>query len=568
MSDQHWDEVYDFVAIGSGGASMCAALVAKDAGKRVLILEKQFKVGGSTGFSGGCWWIPNNPLMAAEGIADSFEEGLQYFESSVAHKGPGTSPARRKAFLKTGPEMISYLLAKGMKIRRPDGWADYYDNLPGGKVRSRALIPEMFDINQLGEWTKRLAIYPGPAIRFRFDSEFPSLLLMKRAWKGKFVALKVGFRILKMKLLGQDLRGNGAAMQGRMLQILLREGVPIWPETPVDELIVDNSRVVGVVAKKDGKSIRIQAKDGVLIGAGGFSRSAEMRKQYGRQPSSANWTLANPGDTGEMMQKAIALGAATDCMDTAIWGAISLGPNEALPEGAFATDGSPLPFSHHFDISMPHAIFVDQDGQRFANESGSYMDIGEAMYENHVRAGRNIPGWAIIESRHRARYLWGTVMGKSKPSWFEDGYMIRADSVEELAAKCSIDPAKLKASIERFNGFARAGVDEDFKRGGKAFDRYHGDWTVKPNPNLGAIEQPPFFACRIYPGDVGTYGGLVTDEHGRVLRGDGKWIEGLYAAGSSAASVTGRTYIGAGASIGPAYVFGYRAAHHAVGKPL
>jgi 3-oxosteroid 1-dehydrogenase len=253
-------------------------------------------------------------------------------------------------------------------------------------------------------------------------------------------------------------------------------------------------------------------------------------------------------------------------LDAAVWGCTSIGPHGKLPEGAQGRDGSPLPFGHHFDISFPHVILVDQNGQRFADEAGSYVAIGEAMYDNHQRTGKNIPAWAIIESRHRQRYAWGPVLGKWPQSWFDSGYMIKADSIDELAQKCGIDATTLRASIDRFNGFCKSGVDQDFKRGGRAFDRFHGDPTVKPNPNLGAIEKPPFYATRIVPGDVGTSGGLVTDEHARVLRADGTPIASLYAAGNSAATVMGRSYPGAGASIGHSFVFGYRAALHIVGK--
>ncbi|MBD5804970.1 3-oxosteroid 1-dehydrogenase [Azoarcus sp. Aa7] len=564
MADKEWDACYDFVIVGSGGGSMVSALVAKDHGKSVLILEKQAKVGGSTGFSGGVLWIPANPLMAREGLPDSCERARAYFDAAVPYSGPGSTPERREAYLRTGPEMVEYLQSKGMKFKRPEGFSDYYDHLPGGEPRSRSLVAELFDINELKEWKDRLSIYPGAPLRLGLD-ELPGLLLMKRTWKGKAAALRLGLRLLLMRLSGKDLRGAGGALQGRMLQIALRENIPIWPNTPVSDFIVDDGRVTGVVAHRNGAPLRIQARNGVLINAGGFARNLEMRRQYGRQPASTDWTMANPGDTGEMIQATLRLDATVDCMDTAIWGVTSLGPGGLYPEGAHGVDGRPLPFGHHFDISFPHVILVDQDGQRFCNEAGSHMDIGEIMYEHQRQAGRSIPGWAIIESRHRERYLWGSVFGKTPDSWLSSGYMIRADSIEDLARQCNIDLGRLHATIERFNGFCRSGVDADFQRGGKAFDRCHGDPTVKPNPNLGAIEKPPFFAVRTYPSDVGTFGGLVTDADARVLRKDGSPIPGLYATGNSTASVMGRTYVGGGASIGASFIFGYRAALHAVG---
>ena len=565
MSEQHWDESYDFVVVGSGGGSMCAALVAQEHGKSSLIIEKLDKVGGSTGYSGGVWWIPNNPLMAREGVVDSYERARQYLDAVVGYDGPGTSSLRREAFLRSGPEMVAYLERKGMRFKRPEGYSDYYCDLPGGEPRSRSLIAELFDIKQLGSWKDRLSIYKGPPMRVGLD-ELPDLILLKRTWRGFRAALRVGLRIIAMTIRGQDLRGAGAALQGRMLQMALRDKVTIWPGTPVEELIVADGRVAGVVARRAGKMLRIQARDGVLLNVGGFSRNAAMRQQYGPQPSSAEWTAANPGDTGELILAAMRLGAATDCLDQAWWTPTSRGPNDTPPPGAVAEDGTALAFGHHFDISLPHAILVDGRGQRFANEAGSYMEVGQRMYQRHAETGKGVPCWAIVESRHRARYLWGPHLGRTPRSWIDSGYMIKAASIEQLALRCGIEPTDLQRTISRFNDFCRSGIDQEFGRGGKAFDRYHGDPTVRPNPNLGPIEKPPFYAVRIYPGDVGTAGGLVTDHDGQVLRADGSVIAGLYATGNSTASVMGKTYPGAGASIGASFVFAYRAALHVVGK--
>jgi 3-oxosteroid 1-dehydrogenase len=349
-----------------------------------------------------------------------------------------------------------------------------------------------------------------------------------------------------------------------MLQIALREQLPIYTDTPVKDLVVENGRVVGVVATRNGRDVRIQARDGVLINAGGFSHNREMRERWMSKPNAWKWTNANPGDTGEMIEAAQKLGAAVDCMNEAWWVITSLGPNESLPEGAINPQGVPIPFMHHLDLSLPHLIMVDQDGKRFCDESGAYMEIGQRMYARHEQTGRGIPAWVIMEHRHRDNYVWGTAQpGKTPQSWLDSGYMKKADTLDEIARLCGIDAVGLKAEVAKFNEYCRKGVDPEFNRGGRQFDRAHGDPTVKPNPNLGAIEEGPFYAVAMYPGDVGTAGGVLTDEHGRVLREDGSVIEGLYATGNSTASVVGRCYPGAGASIGASFVFGYRAAQHA-----
>jgi 3-oxosteroid 1-dehydrogenase len=559
----NWDETFDLVIVGSGGASMCAALLCKTLGKRALILEKQAKVGGSTGFSGGVWWIPNNHVMKRAGVDDSLERARQYFESTVTYYGPGSSPARREAFLNTGPTMIEFLERQGMKFKYADGWSDYYDDRPGGQPRGRSLVPELFDINALGEWKDRLSMYRGMHLPMGSE-EYPTLFLAKRNFAGKLMGMRLAWRMLKQKLTGTDIRANGAALQGRMLQLALREQLSIWPESPVEDFVVEDGRVLGVVAKRHGKTVRVRATNGVLINAGGYSHNREMREQYGHKPNPWRWTSANPGDTGEMIQAAMKLGAAIDCMEEAWWVITSLGPNESLPEGAVTADGSPIPFMHHLDLSLPFSIMVDQNGERFCDEAGAYMEIGQRLYKRHQDTGKGIPAWVIMDRRQRDYYVWGTAApGQVPQAWLDSGYMKKADSLEALAKQCGIDAAGLARSVTRFNEFCRKGVDEDFGRGSRAFDRCHGDPTVKPNPNLGPIEQGPFYAVAMYPGDVGTAGGVITDEHARVLRADGSVIPGLYATGNSTASVMGRCYPGAGASIGASFVFGYIAAQHA-----
>lgn len=565
----NWDHSYDLVVVGSGGGSMCAALAAKQLGKRALIVEKQPLVGGSTGYSGGVWWIPNNPVMKRHGVADSPERARQYFDAAVTYQGPGTTPARREAFLKNGPRMIEFLERQGMQFVYADGWSDYYDELPGGEPRGRSLLAELFDTRELGEWEGRLSRYKGMSLPLP-THEFTTLMLAKRTWDGKKKALELAGRIIKGKLTGTRLAGQGAAIQGRMLQIALREQLPIWTEAPLLELIVQGDRVTGVAVRREGRTVRVEAKQGVLMNVGGFSRNAAMRKRFQPQPSSHEWTNANLGDTGEAIEMAMALGAGADCMEEAWWVVTSLGPDGKPPRpGGYAADGQPLPFMHHLDLSLPHSIMVDQLGERFCDEAGAYMEIGQRMYKRQQDTGKAVPSWVIMDSRQRAWYPWGTAApGQVPKEWLESGYMIRAGSLDELCAKTGVDVAGLQRTLDRFNAFCRTGVDGDFGRGSRAFDRCHGDPTVKPNPNLGAIEKPPFYAVRMYPGDVGTAGGLVTDEHARVLREDGSVIPGLYATGNCTASVVGRSYPGAGASIGAAFTFGYIAAHHAAGASL
>jgi 3-oxosteroid 1-dehydrogenase len=546
-------ETYDFVIVGSGGGAFAAALLARANGLSPVIVEKRDRVGGTTGYSGGVVWIPNNPLMQREKIGDTPEKARQYLAALLGPPCAGSSQAKRDAFLSAGPEVIDFLEGQGMRFVRAEGWSDYHDELPGGMARGRGLVAPLFDLNELGAWRQRLSVYE--AWPFPMNSaEFNDLMLAKRTWPGRRMALTLALRMLRQKITGSAYRGSGAALQGRLLQIALRHDIPILTDTEVTDFRTDGDRVSGINARQNRRDFEITARLGVLLNAGGFAHNNAMRSRLQPKPT-PRWTNANPGDTGEMLQAAMALGAASHNLDLSWYTPASVMEDGDLPPGAAA------PFMHHLDLAKPHVIMVDAKGNRFADESGSYHDNGKAMYE-----GATWPCFAILESRHRNNYPWGTVPPGAPPAeWLSSGYMVQAASMAELAAKCGIDPAGLAATVARFNGFCRSGVDTDFARGGRAFDRHHGDPTCRPNPNLGAIERPPFYAVRMVPGDIGTNGGLVTDEHARVLREDGTVIAGLYATGNITASVMARAYPGPGGTIGPAMVFGYIAARHAAG---
>lgn len=556
----------DLVVVGSGAGSIVAGLAAKRLGRRSVILEKQARVGGSTAISGGVLWTPVNPLMAEAGIPDSYARARRYFDAVVTHEGPGSSPARREAFLKVGPPMIGFLRAFGMQFFRPEGWADYYDDRPGGEPRSRCLMAPLYDARALGPWAARLARSPVGAGLPVHSHELPDLYLARRTLRGKAMALRLAARMLRAKLTGADLVSNGAAIQGRMLEIALREGIEVVPEAKVVDLVVEGERVIGVRVALPGGERIVRARGAVLLNAGGFSRNDALRGRFGPAPTRAQWTAANPGDTGEVLETAMRLGAAVDNLDAFWWVPTTQSLDGRWPEGTTMPDGTLAPWTHHLDLSLPYSIVVDRRGERYVNESASYMEVGERMHERERECGGAIPSFVIFDGLHRRRYPWGTALpGVTPKAWLESGYMKKADSLAALAAACGIDPEGLAKTVLRWNGFCRTGEDLDFRRGARCFDRAHGDPTVRPNPNLGPLSTPPFYAVPMVPSDVGTAGGLVTDAWARVLREDGRPIEGLYATGNTTASVMGRTYPGAGASIAAAFVFGFIAAHHALG---
>jgi 3-oxosteroid 1-dehydrogenase len=551
-----FDETFDFVAVGSGGGSMCASLLMRSAGKSAVILEKTDLVGGTTARAGGVMWIPNNPFMRRDGIEDSSDKALTYLDAVIgdARDAPGATPVRRRSYVTEAPRMIEFLVGQGVKLTRASYWPDYYDELPGGSVPGRTVVAELFDANELGAWKGKLR--PNFLLLPGMLEDVMKLQLLKVSWKSKFLAAKIGLRAIGAKLSGRHWVTSGAALQGRMLQAVLKQGIDIRTESPVNELLVENGMVTGVVTVKDGRPWRVGARLGVLVNAGGFSHNQAMRDKY--QPGAqTKWSMAIRTDQGEMIKEMMRHGAAIAQMEEVV------GNQQTIPPGAEDSELKPPAQSM---TAKPHAILVDQSGVRYMNEGGSYMAYCKAMFERDKTVPA-VPSWAILDSRYLRKYmLAGTMPGNKKPQrWYDEGYLRKGDTIEELAAQLHMKPETLRATVDRFNGFVAKGKDEDFGRGARAYDRWLGDPYHKPSATLGSISEGPFYAVPVVPGDVGTYGGVVTDEFARVLRLDGSVISGLYATGISTASVMGRAYPGAGCSIGPAFTFGYIAAKHAAG---
>jgi 3-oxosteroid 1-dehydrogenase len=353
------------------------------------------------------------------------------------------------------------------------------------------------------------------------------------------------FRALGGVARGQKLAGIGAGLASAFLDVVVRrQGTELWLSAPLEELLFDAGRVVGVRVTRHGRPVTIRAERGVMLAGGGFEHNTDWRQKYHGVDGASSGSPSNVGRPIEIAQSA---GAAVELMDEAWWGA-----------SVAATPGHDPAFIVA-ERSFPYTIMVDAEGNRFANESESYVDLGHHMLE-HDKTG---PYWLIGDARHAHRYLRSFAMDpRQNKAMTKAGIMVKAPSIAELARGLDIDPSRLAATVARFNGFARAGVDGDFGRGNSAYDRYYGDPTVRPNPCLGPLEKGPFTAFKVVIGDLGTKGGVVTDHESRALREDGSVIEGLYSAGNNSASVMGRTYPGPGSTIGPAVVFGLRAARH------
>jgi 3-oxosteroid 1-dehydrogenase len=551
------DYVTDIVVVGAGCAGLVSALAAKESGKNVLVVESTSVVGGSSALSGGGLWIPNNSIMKASGAQDSYEAASTYLDTVIGDVGPASSPERRNAFLTEGPKMVDWLKGLGFQFRQTKGYPDYYPERPGGSTEGRCVEGEIFDWRKLGPWEDKIRVPSATGMPWPIPlhtSEANKLALALRTRSGFSTAIKaMGLRSISGRLQGKRPAGMGASLIGQLLQLVVARSIPIWLQSPMLGLTERDGTVYGIVVQKEGKKMSIGVTCAVILTSGGFAHNLEMRQEFHPHPITTDWTSASPGDLGDAIRAGMSIGAATALMDDAWWGP-SFIDKDGLPNFFLA------------ERSLPFGFIVDSSGERFMNESASYVDCGHLQYERNKTVPA-IPAYLIFDSRHRSHYLFGTMMPHSTPKEaFESGFMVRADSLEDLARACSIDSAGLLSTAKRFKGFCQTGKDEDFHRGDSAYDRFYSDPRVRPNPNLGSVERPPFYAVKVWPGDLGTKGGLLTDEYARVLREDGSVIKGLYAAGNTSASVMGHTYPGPGSTIGPAMTFGYIAARHAASE--
>lgn len=546
---------HDLIIVGSGGGSMCAALYAASRGKKVLVLEKSGYYGGTTARSGGVMWIPNNRFMKRDGVEDSFERARTYLEAlaETFEDAPGATPERRERFLKEAPAMIDFLVEQGLELDRVPFWPDYNDELSGGCKTSRCVVAAPFNKKALGEWADKLR--PGFLDLPATLDEALAIPYVKRSWAARKVFVRVAFKVIGALLTGKRYVSCGAALQARLLQAALSHGVEIRLETAVRELLENNGRVTGVIAEHNGKREQLGASLGVIVGAGGFAHNQALRNQY--QPgTNVQWSSAPVEDTGDMHLELQRIGAALAQMEEMVGQPCILPPDSQYGEIQQSAQGP---------SAKPHAILVDQSGQRYLNEASSYMTYCQEMLARN-RTVPAAPSWMVFDSQYLKKYmLAGTMPGKKKlAEWEQSGFLKKGETVETLAEVISVEAAVLAQTVSRFNGFVDQNRDDDFHRGEREYARWLGDYLHQPSPTLGRIDQGPFYAVAVYPGDVGTYGGVVTDECARVLRDDGSAIEGLYAAGVVTASVMGRAYPGAGSSVGPALTFGFVAAKEAL----
>ena len=557
---QAWDKEVDVLVVGSGAGGLLSALVAVDNHAEVLVVEKEKLWGGTSATSGAGIWIPASDQAAAAGFHDNVDDAFNYVRALSADNVPD---ANIRAYVENAAPMLRWLGQHTEIEYQAFPYPDYHAENPGGSPTGyRTHMPLPLDGRKLGKDVETLR-YASPAaslfgyLNWHFDETYMLLFRQKGWWwhLAKSLArywLDLPFRFKS----GKDRRLTlGNALAGGLRLALNERGVPLWLESPMRELVRDESgRVIGAVIEQRGKPLCIRARKGVVLAAGGFDKNAEMRAQYAPDYPSAQYSGGTSGNTGDSIRAGQAVGAKTMNMQSAWAAPVFHIPGE--DRGRLCT----------IERALPGCIMVNQHGKRYLNEAASYHIVGQQMAR--ARDEGTDPSWMIFDHTFRHKYPMGPLL-PLVPDWAQNGMvklvMHRADTIAGLAKEIGVDPAALEATVARFNAHAAKGEDPDFHRGEAAYDKMYGDPRHGPNPCLAPILEPQFYAFAIHPGDIGTNGGLVTDDKARVIGEDGEPIPGLYAIGNNAASAMGESYPGAGVTIGPALTFGYVAARDMTG---
>jgi 3-oxosteroid 1-dehydrogenase len=540
-----WDLTVDVVCVGSGLGGITAALIAHDAGKKALVLEKASKLGGVSAYSGGEVFLPNNHLQRARGIADSREAGLAY----LRFLGAGyADPALLENLADTGVLAVRYLEERaGVRWKLVKGFSDYhYPHAPGTIAEGRYLEVELFKGDALGEWQKKTYLSPHMPNGIDHDELF--------AWGGFVNVMKWDFGLMA-KRFKQDLRGFGPGMMAYLVKAaMIDRAIPALTSTPARELVVEDGVVVGVRAERDGKDFFVRAKKGVVLAAGGYDWHPDLPRYFEHLPE---WqSMVQPTVSGDAFVLGSEVGAAIAAVPAQNLG-LFFGyqvPGEQH-EGRALWRGS-------WEGGFPHAIWVNRAGERFADESFYRDYLPKTRAWNGVTQTQpNFPPFLVFDAQYREKYPLGTYLpGQELP----EELVARADTLRELATKLGVDGPALEATVARFNGFAREGVDRDFGRGTYPWAAMMTGDRTRSAPNLGTLDKPPFHGLRLRVASVGVNAaGLRTNAHAQVMHVRERPIPGLYAAGNSAAPLDSGAGYQSGVANLRGIVGGYLAGLHA-----
>lgn len=558
----NWDKTVDVVVVGSGAGGMLSALVAAHNRADVLIVEKDKLWGGTSATSGGGIWIPGSDQAKSAGFEDNLDDAFRYVRALSADNVPDENI---RAYVDNAAPMLRWVTANTKVVYTSQPYPDYHAENPGGSVTGfRTHLPELFDGKLLGKDLKTQR-FPSPAaslfgyLNWTFAETY-ELLYRTKGWFGHLVGnmakywLDWPFRFTSRKDRRLTL---GNALTGGLRLALNGAKVPVWLSTPMQELVRGpDGRVIGIVVTKDGKPFRIAARKGVVLAAGGFDKNQAMRDANAPLYPAALLSGGVTSNTGDAIRAGEGIGAGTMNMQSAWAAPVFHVPGE--DRGRLVT----------IERALPGCIMVNQTGERYLNEAASYHIVGQQMARRQHDHGDASPSWMVFDHRYRHQFPMGPLL-PLVPDWLQaravQSILKKGRTVEELARAMGVDPAALSATVARFNQGAMVGNDPDFHRGDAAYDKMYGDYRHQPNPCLRPLTEAPFYAMPIYPGDIGTNGGLATNAKAQVVDTQGQPIAGLYAVGNNAASSMGESYPGAGVTIGPAMTFGYIAARDMTG---
>lgn len=551
----------DVLVVGSGAGALTTAVTAAVHGLKVLAVEKEPRIGGSTARSGGWLWVPCNHLARRAGIDDDADRARAYLRALA---GPHYDAARADAFIEHAPRMLEFM-ERNTQVRfvLGAGYPDYEGREPGALDQGRSMYTEPFDGRELGaalgtlEVPMREATFLGIALNT--GPELQHFLNVTRSLtSAMFVARRLLSQLHDVLRYGRSTRlVSGNALAGRLLRSANERGVEIWRESPALELIVDGGRVAGALVRRGGTNVRVLARRGVVIATGGFSHDRALTASLFAhlRAGGSHASLVPAGNAGEGIRMARAAGAAMndDVSSPAAWAPVSVFQR---------SDGSTGTYFHLIDRGKAGVIAVSPAGRRFVNESDSYHRFVLGMLA-HCASGGEVFAWLLADHSALRRFGMGAVRPAPLPiaPFLRSGYLKRGDTIGALAREIGVDAAVLERTVAEFNEHAARGEDPAFGKGSLPYNRLVGDPLQRPNPCVRPLGPGPFYAVRLIPGDLGTFAGLRTDARARVLRADGSGpVPGLYAVGNDAASVGGGAYPGAGAMLAPAMAFGYAVA--------
>lgn len=556
----------DMIVIGSGAAGLATAITAKKRGLDVVVLEKEPVFGGTTALSGGVLWIPLGPHGRKQNPADTREAVRTYM---MQETGTFYDAAAVDAFLDNGPKMVEFFERETEMKFVPTLYPDYHPDVPGGVDIGRSILAAPYDIRGLGKDMVRLKP-PLKTITFigmMFNSSNADLKHFFQATKSLTSFIYVAKRLVThLKELALYRRGinvtSGNALAARLAKSALDLNIPILTSSPAKEILMQNDQAIGVLVGGEDGEHRITARHGVVLACGGFPQDVKrIAKAYPHLARGGEHLSPTPiGNTGDGTNMAEAVGGVVDIRfkDSAAWMPVS-----KVDYG----NGEIGVFPHLLDRYKPGIIGVLKNGKRFTNETNSYHDVGAALIRA-CEGQKDTAMWLICDKATMGKYG----LGYAKPSpmplggLIRNGYLVKGNTLAELAANAGIDPAGLEQTVRDYNVGAVKGEDSTFGRGRTTFNRYLADPENKPNPCVAPVQKGPYFAVKVIMGDLGTFDGIQTSVVGEVLKRDGSAIEGLYAVGNDRASVMGGNYPGAGITHGPNMTFGFVTAHHIADK--